>query len=232
MSHATYALVKSSRSPRARSASRRTEFRTAVGALCLAFSVPAISLSGDAPRAVPNDNRASAGHVVDGVFTLHLEAREATWHPEGPSGPGIPVFGFAEKGRSVTVPGPMIRVRAGAEMRITVRNALPSAMRLRGLQSREIATLDSTIIESGATQELRFRADVPGTYYYWARTEPTPTRTTPGLRRDATLAGAFIVDSAGARPAKGERVFVITMWSDTLSGRGLKSDEADLVQRR
>lgn len=187
--------------------------------------------SSNPARATPNDNRASAGRLADGVFTLELEAREASWHPDGASGPAVPVFGFAEVGRGVTVPGPMIRVPAGTAMRVTVRNTLSVAMRLRGLQDRVGAGLDSIIIEPGARQEVRFHADVPGTYYYWGRTDPLPARVAVGIGRDATLAGAFIVDSASAKPPKGERIFFITMWSDTLLGRS-KSNEADRVLRR
>ena len=208
----------------------RSGFGVAAGALVITMSAPVPSAP-NAARAAPNDNRAPAGHRMNGVFTLELEAREASWHPDGPSGPAVPVFGFAEVGRSVTVPGPMIRVPAGTAMRVTVRNTLPVAMRLRGLQDRPGAALDSVIIEPGAKRELTFSASVPGTFYYWARTEPLPARAMPGLGRDATLAGAFIVDPPGTKPPRGERVFFITMWTDTLSGR-LKSDEADRVLRR
>ena len=210
--------------------SARAGFGLAIGALVIGMTGPALSAPNAEP-ATPNDHRASAGRLINGVFTIELEAREASWHPDGASGPAVPVFGFAEVGRAVTVPGPMIRVPAGTAMRVTVRNRLPVAMRLRGLQDRVGAGLDSTIVEPGATQEMAFHADAPGTYYYWGRTDPLPARVTVGIGRDATLAGAFIVDSAGAKPPKGERIFFITMWTDTLSGRS-KSDEADRVLRR
>jgi FtsP/CotA-like multicopper oxidase with cupredoxin domain len=185
-----------------------------------------------APRAVANDNRTAAGRLVNGILTLRLEAREANWHPEGASGVAIPVYGFAERGQPVKVPGPMIRVPAGTEIRVTVRNALPKAMRLRGLQDRAGAALDSSTVAAGAAQELRFRVETPGTYYYWARTEADPARPTPGRARDATLVGAFIVDPVGTKPPKGERVLLITMWADTLPALGVKSEQADRILRR
>lgn len=190
----------------------------------------ALAPRGTAERAVANDNRTPAGRLSNGVLTLRLEAREAMWHPEGPTGPGIPVYAFAEAGRPAAVPGPMIRVPEGTDMRITLVNTLTKPLRLHGIHHHE-RDADSVVIAPGASEELRLRADVPGTYLYWARTEsfPTPARM-PG-RIDAGLAGAFIIDSAGARPDR-ERVLFISSWSDTLSGRGTKSDQADLVLRR
>lgn len=184
------------------------------------------------PNAVPNDNRFAAGRFINGVLTLQLEAREASWYPEAATGPAIPVFAFGEPGRPARVPGPMIRVPAGTEMRVTVRNTLPVSMRLRGLQDRSSASLDSTVMAPGATQQFHFRVDIPGTYYYWGRTEALPPIPDPGLTRDAMLVGAFIVDPAGTAPPKRERVLVITMWWDSLAALGAKSDQADRVLRR
>jgi manganese oxidase len=182
--------------------------------------------------ALPNDNRVAAGRLAKGVLTLELEAREVNWYPEEASGTAIPVYGFAEGGRRVRVPGPMIRVPAGTELHVTVRNLLPKSMRLRGLQDRASAVLDSVVISRGATHVFRFRVDIPGTYYYWGRTEALPPIPEPGVGQDALLNGVFIVDPVGTKPLKGERVFVITLWSDTLAGSGGKSDRADRVLRR
>lgn len=184
------------------------------------------------PAAIPNDNRTPAGRLVNGVLTVRLDAREAIWHPEAASGAGVPVFAFGEVGQPVLVPGPLIRIPAGTEMHVSVRNTLPRPMRLRGLQDRTTVTLDSVVLEPGATQDFRFRVDIPGTYYYWGRTEALPPFPEPGLARDAMLVGAFIVDPSGTRPPKSERVLLISMWSDTLAALGVKSDEADRVDRR
>lgn len=184
-------------------------------------------------EAIPNDNRAAAGRLENGVLTLHLEAREVLWFPEGKAGfAGIPVAAFAEVGKRASIPGPMIRIAAGTEIRATIRNALQTAIRFRGLQDYATGVLDTLIILPGATQEFRFRAQTPGSYSYWGRTEVLPPIPQPGLSRDAALLGAFIIDSVGRTPVKGERVFVITMWSDSLSGMGVKSARADSVLRR
>ena len=187
---------------------------------------------GRAATAVPNENRATAGRLANRVLTLQLEAREANWYPEATAGPPVPIFAFAEAGRRPQVPGPMIRVPAGTDMRVTVRNRLPTPLRLRGLQDHASAALDSVVVVPGETRAFHFRVDIPGTYYYWGRTESLPSIPEPGIARDGALTGAFIVDPAGTKPLKGERVLVITMWSDTLAALGAKSDHADRVLRR
>ncbi len=126
---------------------------------------PAPSLS----EARPNDNRASAGHLSGGVLTLNLEARETVWYPEEKPSPGIPVYAFAERGRTPEIPGPLLRVPAGTEIRVTIRNSLPKALRLRGLQDRQASALDTFDIAPGAVREIRFSATTPGTFFYWGR---------------------------------------------------------------
>src|SRR5688572_19864009 len=78
----------------------------------------------DRPRAASNDNRISVGKVQDGVVTVRLVTREAMWFPDGPDGCALRVRAFAEEGRSAQIPGPLIRVRTGTEVRVSVRNAL------------------------------------------------------------------------------------------------------------
>ncbi|AHG88561.1 multicopper oxidase type 2 [Gemmatirosa kalamazoonensis] len=178
------------------------------------------------PEVVPNDNRVAAGHLAHGVLTLELEAREATWYPETDAGPGLPVYAFAEAGRPPSIPGPLIRVPAGTELHVTVRNTLPKRLRLAGLQEHQSESLDSVDIAPGATQAFRFRVDAPGTYLYGGKTEVLPRG------RHAPLVGAFIVDPAGATPPKHERVLVINFFSDTVAALGVKSEAADRVLRR
>ena len=182
--------------------------------------------------AIANDNRASAGRLAKGVFTLNLEARDALWFPEEGASQPIPIVAFAEAGGLPRAPGPMIRVPAGTEMRIAVHNALAVPMRLWGLQDRSGSGLDSTVIAPGATQTFQFRADIPGTFFYWARTGVRPLLPLPGVMSDALLTGAFIVDPAGAKVRKDERVLLISMFADTVSGFGPKSARADQEMHR
>jgi FtsP/CotA-like multicopper oxidase with cupredoxin domain len=185
-----------------------------------------------APVARPNDNRVPAGQLRNGVLTLDLEIRPATWHPEGPKGVGIPLYAFAEKGREASAPGPMIRVPAGTEVRVRLSSSIPKLVRLRGLQDHTTQGLDTVDIAPGVTRELRFRADVPGTYYYYGRTEGRLELPFIGVGKDGQLHGVFIVDPAGVRPAANERTFVVAMFEDSIASLGAKSDAAyDLVKR-
>ncbi|HVT40634.1 MAG TPA: multicopper oxidase domain-containing protein [Gemmatimonadaceae bacterium] len=183
-------------------------------------------------EAVANDNRHPAGHLVDGVLTIQLEAREVLWYPEEKPGASIPLYAFGEAGEPARVPGPLIRVPAGTRVHATVRNTLTKPLRLRGLQDRSSGMLDSIVIAPGATEDFQFRVDVPGTYYYWGRTESNFRPPGPGNIRDGQLVGAFIVDPAGTRPWPGERVLVITLFNDTLSSLGVKAERAQRVLRR
>jgi len=118
-------------------------------------------------------------------------------------------------------------VPAGTEMRIALRNTLAVPMRLWGLQDRSGSGLDSTVIAPGAIQAFNFRADIPGTFFYWGRTGVRPPLPVPGVMTDAVLTGAFIVDPAGATVPKDERVLMISLFSDTIAGLGVKSERAD-----
>lgn len=182
--------------------------------------------------AVPNDNRTAGGQLVKGVFTINLEARDALWYPEGSGGPPILMHAFAEAGGPARAPGPMIRVPAGTEMRVTLRNALTIPLRISGLQDRSEAAIDSVVIAPGATRTFEFRADIPGTYLYWGRTDPRPPLPVPGAMKDAILNGAFIVDPVGTTPRKDERIMVVSLFSDTVTALGIKSEAAGEEMQR
>ncbi|HUF66763.1 MAG TPA: multicopper oxidase domain-containing protein [Gemmatimonadaceae bacterium] len=187
---------------------------------------------GSEERAVPNDNRIPAGLLSNGVLELELEARAVRWYPETEAGPAIPVYAFAELGQPARIPGPLIRVPAGTEIRVSVRNTLPEPMRLRGLHDLEPGVADSVVVAPGATIRLRLRTSAPGTYYYSGRTGPLPPRPIGGSTRDAPLTGALIVDPPGAVNPPNDRVLVITTWADTLAALGIKSEYADRIMRR
>src|SRR5260370_346716 len=74
------------------------------------------------PRIEANRNLSPAGQLRDGVLTLRLEIREGDWYPEAETGPSVVVQAFAEEGRALQIPGPLIRVPAGTEVRSPVRN--------------------------------------------------------------------------------------------------------------
>ena len=144
-----------------------------------------------------NDNRRAAGTLRGGVLTVHLEARLGTWHPDGDSAPGAAIPAFAEEGKPPEIPGPLIRVPAGTEVLVTVRNAVPNApLAVQGLHSRPLKTTpDTLIVAPGATREARFHLDAPGTYYYWGTTMGRALRWR--THEDAQLSGAIVVDQPG-----------------------------------
>src|SRR5215207_763635 len=93
--------------------------------LCAAPSAPA-RRPPPAPSelAVANDNRRPAGSLRKGVLTIRLEVRQGLWRPESDSGTALPVQAFAEAGGPLRIPGPLIRVPAGTEIRATIHNTL------------------------------------------------------------------------------------------------------------
>ena len=196
----------------------------ALGSLVAAGSAPHAGRDGGptavaAERVRPNDNRVAAGTVRGGVLVLRLEARVATWHPDGYDAPGAPMPAFDEEGGAARIPGPLVRVRAGAEVDVSVRNSLDDTLLVHGLHARTgAAPVDATplAVAPGERRAVRFRLDTPGTYYYWG----TTMRRAMNFRTldDAQLTGAIVVDDA-ASPAAGpprDRILVIGMWTDTV----------------
>jgi FtsP/CotA-like multicopper oxidase with cupredoxin domain len=172
---------------------------------------------GPSERVRISDNRRPAGTLRDGVLTVHLEARLGMWYPDGDHAPGAEVPAFAAEGGPPEIPGPLIRVPAGTEIAITVRNALPNAaLTLHGLHARPrtAAAADTVHVAPSTTGAVRFRLDAPGTYYYWGT---TMGRVFLGrTREDAQLSGAIVVD-APERPVREDRILMIGMWADTLN---------------
>ena len=167
----------------------------------------------NAPIAAPNENRTSAGILRDGVLTLHLVARRAVWYPEGPASCGLTVNAFAEEGKEAWIPGPLIRVVAGTELRVSLRNSISKPIWVRGLQDHPGGELDSIEVIPGSTREFRFRVTVRGAFYYWGGERGARL---PQPNEDGQLVGAFVVDPPVGAPD--DRVFVTTRWTPTGAG--------------
>ena len=162
-----------------------------------------------AETVVPNDNRLAAGSRRGSVHELRLEARLATWRPDQNVDSVVTVQAFAEEGRSPRIPGPLLRVTTGTDIRVTVRNLLrDSTLVVHGLRGGGFAD-DTVHVRPGATRELRFRAGKPGTYLYWGTTTGSPIATRPS--RDSQLTGAIVIDPDGVNPDPAERIFVMTV---------------------
>jgi FtsP/CotA-like multicopper oxidase with cupredoxin domain len=143
------------------------------------------------------------------------------WYPEGEKGPALPVAAFAEEGGPLQNPGPLIRVPAGTDVRVTLRNSLAKPLTVFGLGQRRGLASDTVRVEAGGMRDVRFTASEPGTYYYAGRTGRAPIlgRST----EDTQLNGAIIVDPQGSITDEGDRVFVIGWWFilDSTSASGL-----------
>ena len=165
------------------------------------------------PEIIVHDNRVPAGTLARGILTLRLETGTGTWRPEEDAGPGIVVHAFAETGGPLEIPGPLIRIPEGTELRIRIRNRnTGSPLVVHGLHERPGAAEDTLHVAAGESREIRFRAGSPGTYFYWATTTgaaTTETRTSA----ESQLAGAFIVDPRESAVPE-DRIFVIGLWSD------------------
>jgi manganese oxidase len=205
---------------------------------------------------VPNDNRRPAGIWRDGVLELDLQARPARWQgersdltPAAADPTVVEVLGFAEAGGPVTIPGPLIRVLQGTEVRVRVGNAIPEgypigfpppAFRDEGMRSvaddvlvvrglRAGTTSDDVLrVPRGEVAEVRYRADVPGTYFYWATPSSRSIRAWTGA--DSQLAGAIIVDPEGVVPDPEERIFVIT-FLDQIPDPNASAPQGDYFRR-
>ena len=158
-----------------------------------------------------NDNLEPAGGLENGVLTVRLEVQRGTWHLLGPDEPGGEVLAFAEEGELPQIPGPMIRVPLGTEIRVSVHNPLETRLVVHGLSARRTAAMDSLVVPAGETREVRFAADAEGTYYYWGTT--TGASFTERRYEDSPLSGALIVDPAGSTAPQRDRVFLIGLWT-------------------
>ena len=180
-------------------------------ALVLMSGLGAAPFANLADVVVPNDNRVAAGRLSNGVLTVRLQARAAVWRPEGSKGPIISTTAFAVEGERLQIPGPLIRVPAGTEIRATVRNSLLQPMWLYGMGNTR-GIRDSVAIPAGAVKEISFKVNEPGAYYYTART--ISKHVIGRGPHDSQLGGLIIVDPAGVTPDPRERFFAITMWGD------------------
>lgn len=169
---------------------------------------------------VPNDNRVPAGVLRSGTLSVRLEARAGQWQPEGEQGRKLDAYAWAEAGKALQDPGPLIRVTEGTEVHASLRNTLPKPLTVYGFGVTRGLT-DSIIIAPGASQDVHFTAGAAGTYYYAGKTVPGPLAAR--IDEDTQLNGVIIVDPAGAPQPADDRVFLISWYFtlDSASATGL-----------
>jgi FtsP/CotA-like multicopper oxidase with cupredoxin domain len=170
-----------------------------------------ISRSSDTtPKIVFNDNREPAGTLTGGVLQLQLEIVKGHWHLLGDDQPAGQVLAFAERGKTPAIPGPLIRVPVGTDLHVTVTNPLDTAVVIHGLGARRKGVLQPLHVPAGSTRDVRFTADVVGTYLYWGATGDIPLN--QRHYEDSQLSGALVIDDPAA-PVD-DRILMIGMWFD------------------
>ena len=157
-----------------------------------------------------NDNRQSAGVLTEQTLSLKLRAAEGLWKPEGDQGPALRVEALGEEGGALRVPAPLIRVREGTAIVVSIRNDLDQTLKVHGLCARDGERCVPVDVPPSDSREVRFTIDRAGTYHYWATTTGMPQSFRGAL--DTQLSGALVVDSAHGG-GEADRVFVITEWT-------------------
>jgi FtsP/CotA-like multicopper oxidase with cupredoxin domain len=153
---------------------------------------------------------AGAGAAVT-CFSLPLRAEEAA-SPDGFQllhARGAPIWGYEG-----AVPGPLLRVKRGAELRVRLINALPAPTAIHWHGVRVPALMDGapgltqTAVVPGASFDYRFRPPDAGTFWYHA---PWAAET-PAQAARQRLYGALIVEEAEPAEVDREHVLVFDDW--------------------
>jgi FtsP/CotA-like multicopper oxidase with cupredoxin domain len=163
------------------------------------------------PHIAANANQLAAGILSEGGLTVELEIREGAFYPEDESGPSLQVFAFAERGKQLQIPGPMIRIPQDTRIHVAVHNMIARDVSIHGMHTRPGKNDDTLEVAAGATREVTFSTGAPGAYYYWATAGGDTLGDRP-YKEDSQLHGAFIVDPRGT--VVPDRVFIIGMWRD------------------
>ncbi|HZH39526.1 MAG TPA: multicopper oxidase domain-containing protein [Gemmatimonadales bacterium] len=188
-----------------------------VAAPRLALTYPMRTLDHD-PVVHPNRNLESAGTLHRGVLAVTLVAQRSLWRFSS-SKPPQAVATFSERGGEPLMPGPLLRVPIGTELRLTLQNALPVPLTfvvpaaLSGGPDR-LDAMDSVVVAPGSTGLLTARATVAGNYIYRGKLPDGPTKVS---QMAGVLAGAIVVDTAGAPAPPRDRVLVILATEDSAS---------------
>ena len=158
----------------------------------------------------PNHNQTPAGSLADGVLRLRLRASVGIWRPEGLAGRQLTVEAFGEEGGPLSSPAPLVRVREGTQVVVSVRNELPHPLRVHGFCEKGTGPCAPFEVKPGVVYETTFKTGPAGTYAYWATSTgmPQPFRASD----DTQLSGAFVVDPRDG-PIPDDRILVITEWT-------------------
>ena len=145
----------------------------------------------------------------DGVKVFELTAKAVLW----PILDGVTVTAYAYNG---TVPGPMIRVTEGDQVRVIVKNELPAPTTIHwhGVEVPNamdgVAGVTQDPIQPGETFTYEFTAKPAGTFMYHSHYEGD-------IQVMAGLYAPFIIDpkEPEANPPAVDRVLMISEWRMT-----------------
>ena len=159
---------------------------------------------------LPNNNRTPAGTPADGVLRLQLRAAAGIWRPEGMTGRQLSREAFGEQGGPLSTPAPLLRVREGTQVVVSVHNELPHPLRVHGFCERGAGPCAPFDVQPGGVHETAFLTGPAGTYAYWATSTGMPQQFRAS--DDTQLSGAFVVDPREG-PIPDDRILVITEWT-------------------
>ncbi len=163
----------------------------------------------DFPKVVANDNTIAAGKLENNVLELSLEIVWCDFYLETNDHPGVRVVAIAEKGKAPAIPSPLIRIKEGTRIHVTLHNSLTdSSATVFGLQKRPSQISDSIKLKPGETKEINFESGTAGTYLYSIKLGSWPYF---WGNEEEQLAGAFIIDPKAGSPP--DRVMVINIFS-------------------
>lgn len=158
--------------------------------------------------ATANDNTKPAGTLRAGVLSVSLVAEMARWFPGPDSAPPVVTQLFGEEGKAPSNPGPLLRMRLGTRVNLTLRNALSDTMVFGAICARPCKGPNMLRLAPGATGHLTFTPAHPGTFVYWG----VPFRGGQPLvnNADASQFGGIIVVDSG-KPTT-DRIFALSMF--------------------
>jgi FtsP/CotA-like multicopper oxidase with cupredoxin domain len=204
---------------------------TGVGLLivCVAAAMKTVSSAGLDVH--PNPNTTSAGILHDGVLTVALEAKASLWRFSD-THPPMTVAAFSEEGKSPLMPGPLLRVPVGTQLRLTIRNSLDKPLTfivpaaVHGAPD-QITAMDSVIVAPNTIDTLSARAVVPGSYVYRGT---LPDGASKISHIAGVLAGTIVVDSVRTTSRPADRLFVIMATEDSASSACDDTTSGDRVR--
>jgi FtsP/CotA-like multicopper oxidase with cupredoxin domain len=170
-----------------------------------------------------NDNTRPSGQLEGDVLRVRLVADVGRWSPEGPQAASHEVGAFGEEGGPLSTPGPLIRVREGTTVVLTLRNALGAPLQVNGFCTRP-GPCEAVSVAPGASREVRFTLNAPGTYPYWAATGAESLR--ERRARDTQLGGVIVVDPREG--AQTDRIFVLGAFGDPPRHHQTRSSPSDI----